>query len=299
MNQFITLFAETYIHAGAGIGAGFVDLPIMREAHTDWPCIFGSAIKGAWRAHAVNKLKMSDGGELNDDLINDLFGREDATAAGNMLVSDARLLWLPVRSLTTHTLWITCPAILRRFKRDLCRASDSELNFTEPSVFEPDSVIVSEELANRADQNMLYIEEHGFKCKNDQLSLFKSLTEMPELKQFKDEIERKLVILSDDVFAHFCRTATPVTPHIKVGKYDPDAQKRHDNNLWYEETLPPETMMYLTLSLMNKENDTELNTLLESSSYLQVGGNATVGMGWFNVSTAEDESAGRGAHHDN
>ena len=38
----------------------------------------------------------------------------DKIHAGALLVSDARLLWLPVRSLTSHTRYVTCPALLRR-----------------------------------------------------------------------------------------------------------------------------------------------------------------------------------------
>jgi CRISPR-associated protein Cmr4 len=46
------LLAETSIHAGAGQMAGVIDLPIQREAHTAWPVVFGSAVKGALRTLA-------------------------------------------------------------------------------------------------------------------------------------------------------------------------------------------------------------------------------------------------------
>ncbi len=41
------LIAETSMHAGAGKSVGVIDLPIMREAHTGWPCVYGSAVKGS------------------------------------------------------------------------------------------------------------------------------------------------------------------------------------------------------------------------------------------------------------
>ena len=44
--ELLGLIAETQIHAGTGRATGVIDLPIMREAHTGWPCVFGSAVKG-------------------------------------------------------------------------------------------------------------------------------------------------------------------------------------------------------------------------------------------------------------
>ena len=49
-----------------------------------------------------------------------LFGTQER--AGELLVSDARLLLLPVRSLTRSYRWITCPHLLERYRRDLVRA---------------------------------------------------------------------------------------------------------------------------------------------------------------------------------
>ena len=49
-SKLLGLYAQTSIHAGTGQNQGVVDLPIMREEHNGWPCIFGSAMKGAIRA---------------------------------------------------------------------------------------------------------------------------------------------------------------------------------------------------------------------------------------------------------
>ena len=51
----LCLYAVTPCHAGSGASVGVVDLPIQREAHTDWPCVYGSAVKGALRAHAEQR----------------------------------------------------------------------------------------------------------------------------------------------------------------------------------------------------------------------------------------------------
>ena len=43
----IGLLAETSIHPGTGRSTGVVDLPVAREAATDYPFIAGSSLKGA------------------------------------------------------------------------------------------------------------------------------------------------------------------------------------------------------------------------------------------------------------
>src|SRR5690606_16160135 len=53
-----------------------------------------------------------------------VFGNEHA---GDVLVSDARLLLLPVRSLTQAYRWVTCPQVIERYARDLRRAGRNQL----------------------------------------------------------------------------------------------------------------------------------------------------------------------------
>src|ERR1035438_9476911 len=104
------LHAETSIHAGAGSALDVIDLPIQREAHNNWPCIYGSSVKGALRA-AATTAKIPQ--------VELVFGPANTSSdgfAGALLVGDARLLLLPVRSLTSHFKWITCPAVLQRLK---------------------------------------------------------------------------------------------------------------------------------------------------------------------------------------
>ena len=108
------LLAETFLHPGSGQSDGAIDLKVAREAVTGYPYIPGSAVKGALRA------AMCDGGGEHKGHVDAAFGQVDG--AGSVLVSDARLLLLPVRSLTRAYLWLTCPLILERLRRDLERA---------------------------------------------------------------------------------------------------------------------------------------------------------------------------------
>src|SRR5208282_3302509 len=45
--QIVGLVAETSIHPGAGQSSGIIDLPVAREAATDYPFVPGSSVKGA------------------------------------------------------------------------------------------------------------------------------------------------------------------------------------------------------------------------------------------------------------
>ena len=110
----LRMLAETTIHPGIGRSGGVIDLPVAREAATDYPFIAGSSLKGALRDKT--ETAMEKGKEFADKW----FGKPDT--AGEVLVSDARLLLLPVRSLTGSYRWLTCPHIIERLCRDMRRA---------------------------------------------------------------------------------------------------------------------------------------------------------------------------------
>jgi CRISPR-associated protein Cmr4 len=97
-----------------------VDLPVAREAATDYPVVPGSSLKGALLGFA--RQQSSNGQErMTEQVRHRIFGKSDN--AGGLLVSDARLLLLPVRSLSSAYKWITCPHLLERFDRDQQRTS--------------------------------------------------------------------------------------------------------------------------------------------------------------------------------
>ena len=60
-------------------------------------------------------------------------------------------------------------------------------------------------------------------------------------------------------------------------------ENKASQNLWYEETLPPDTVMYALLLGGKPESLGAVENLIVQDGYLQVGGNATVGQGWFAV----------------
>lgn len=283
----ITLRAQTSIHAGASDGNGVVDLPIQREAHSDYPCIFGSSMKGALRAFAKDKLNENDTKKL--------FGPEpnaDSTAnnMGSLLISDARLLLLPMRSLTGQFRWVTCPAILQRLCQDKHRflsvnEKDIGIEVNDEEVIILTNTPETAETNNDAPDRKLFLEEYAFKVKVEDNQKVKDL-----LTAFIDEklLTEQLAIISNNSFAYLCRFAIPVNARNVLN------EDKTSDNLWYEETLPTETVMYVGLSGKSEGLQTIKNILVKNK-YLQVGGNETIGMGWFVVKELSDKSSDQGA----
>jgi len=279
-NVILGLLAQTSIHAGIGSTTGVIDLPIQREGHNGWPCVFGSAMKGALRARAEAQY-----GEKNDS-VKFVFGPDTNNAsehAGALLVSDARLLLLPVRSLTSQFKWVTCPAALKRYHADAERFGVSVPEFDLPDI-KTEAAIVPQQ----TQYDSLFLEEYRFDAKAQNLdSLIETLAALMQRDGAEADLQQQLVIVSNDMFAHLSQHATPVNAHIAI---DSDTKTVRSGALWYEETLPPETLLYVGLSA-NKARTKEatmaakdilgaVTDLFSDKPWLQVGGNETVGMGW-------------------
>lgn len=279
-NTILGLLAQTSIHAGTGSNTGVIDLPIQREGHNGWPCVFGSSMKGALRTRAESQY-----GKDNNSVIC-VFGPTTQNAsdhAGAIMVSDARLLLLPIRSLTSQFKWVTCPDVLGRFKRDVARFGMKALQDTIPSVTGNNAVV-----PQQTKDGALFLEEYRFDTKTHNLdTLITSLANLMQRDDAVTALQQQLVIVSDDMFAHLCQHATPVNAHIAI---DSDTKTVRNGALWYEETLPPETLLYVGLSAtkaraQNAEMPAEsilgaITGLFTDKPWLQVGGNETVGMGW-------------------
>lgn len=283
-NALLGLYTQTSLHAGAGSANGVIDLPIQREGHTGWPCVYGSGVKGALRAQAVERL----GGDNANASITAVFGPDINNASdhgGALMVGDARLLLLPVRSLTTHFKWVTCPAALHRLRSDAARLGlGAKLAFDVPAMPEDEHAWI----ACDAEQE-LFLEEYRLSAKPQPLdALITALASLMERPDSAEALQRQLVVVADDRFADLARVATPVAAHVRL---ESETKTVAPGALWYEETLPPDTLLTVALSAvrarrkeaqMEAENvlDAVLSQLPPEAPWLQLGGNETVGMGW-------------------
>lgn len=110
------LHALAPLHVGVDAGVGAIDLPTMREAHTGYPVIPGSSVKGVLREEA----EIRTGREAEEVLA--AFGPPQnlsGDSRGGAVFTDAQLLALPVRSLCGTFAWVSCDFVLRRLARDL------------------------------------------------------------------------------------------------------------------------------------------------------------------------------------
>jgi len=256
------LRAETQIHAGTGQNSGVIDMPIMREAHTGYPCVFGSAVKGAFRAHAeIRSEKKVD--------VKKVFGSTDEDGnASQVAITDARLLLLPVRSLTGHFKLVTCPTILNRLQRDMAMMGmKGDWLIPEPQ---------AHHVLGTSDDK-LFLEE--FKFTQNEIDLEEIITAIESFGA--ENLASQLLIMADEDFAWFAKNATAVTPHIAINS---ETKIVKTGALWYEETLPSDTLLYTML--MGKKEHVEAVTDMfpKEKPFVQIGGNETVGMGWCKVS---------------
>jgi CRISPR-associated protein Cmr4 len=310
----VFLIVETSLHAGSGSDLGIVDLPIQREKHTNYPKVEASGIKGAIRevfSTQPNLAQLERGWEITcvtdkkyTKAINLTFGPEQGDLhAGALGFTDARLLLFPVKSVKGVFAWVTCPAVLERFKHDL--------SICEPRIPLDGSLPGKNHVPTGCDliinDNKIVLEEYTFEVeKTDDCQILanwigENILPSDEVYNYwREKIKGSLVVLSDDDFCDFVTLSTEVIARIKINQETGTVQK---GALWYEEYLPSDSLLYsLTLtSPIFQENDDDKGIFMltdqekkeerdESEkvmeffedglpAIIQLGGNATIGKG--------------------
>jgi CRISPR-associated protein Cmr4 len=280
------LLADTSIHVGVGQGDGAIDLPVAREGGTRHPHAPGSGVKGALREET--EARGDDAAQWKERgakwFGSPAVGADDG-AAGEVLVGDMRLLLLPVRTLAGFYEWLTCPYLVERYQRDRARVglpqgpTFSWSNLTQPAAGDP----LPKVLASRQEQ--IYLEERLFEPVRLPNGLVEFLAGAIAWSDARTRLGDQLAVVSNNDFSWFAEYALPVTAHNKL------KETKVSENLWYEETLPPDTVMTLTLADRNNNGAAreavQAMFFDEPRPYLRVGGNETVGQGWFRVCRAE------------
>ncbi|MCP5498575.1 MAG: type III-B CRISPR module RAMP protein Cmr4 [Leptospiraceae bacterium] len=300
------LICETPLHAGSGDSLGIVDLPIQRERHTGFPKIEASSLKGAIREsfeENENVINVFDSQEttVNEKMnIHLTFGPEetgDAGHAGALGFSDARILLFPMKSMKGVFAYITCPAVLKRFKKeleDVCKLGSNK-DFLKIENFDnyKDTVSNKEHLCLN---NHVVLEEYAIKIEKEDNTIAKYLAEVTR----KSEINDKLVILPDNVFTDFVQLSTEVITRTKINNETGTVQS---GALFTEEFLPAESVLYSLVmaspifqpenkkdkAIFYKRTKAEKEIPEEESvmeffqkglkPIIQIGGNATLGKG--------------------
>lgn len=299
------LHAQAPLHVGAGRGIGFIDLPIAREVVTNWPFVPGSAVKGVLADH----YGVTDDSRKSDKLHYQAFGRADADGessnSGSLVFTDAHLVCLPVRSLYGTFAWCSSPIALERLKRDLSRSkagqnlpslslppgANSALQIHVTSATQ--SVLV--EAATQANQlGRAYFEDLDFdavSCTNADLWATALAEWVFEPGPWRKLFCERFAVVPDDVFSFLCETATQVDARVKI---DDDTKTVANGQLWYEESLPPESILaglaWCGPVFGNDKRDDPrrrgelVKQFCSDPCPLQLGGKATVGRGQVRMS---------------
>jgi CRISPR-associated protein Cmr4 len=202
-------------------------LPVRKI--TDYPVIVGSSLKGA----LLDAAKQHQKAGLTDIKTERVFGSPNQ--AGAIAVTDGRLLLLPIRSLNSHYKWVTCPYLLERYQRD-CGLAGIQVETID---FQPLKKLREAETA-AAGEGRLYLEDSHFKIVSTDLitPVAEAIAPLIKHPSVKQRLPENLVIVNDNEFVFFARYALAVNARNLL-----DEQKI-SQNLWYEETIPSDTLFY-------------------------------------------------------
>ena len=286
--RIFNIHALSALHVGTGQGIGLIDLPIARERATNLPIIPGSGIKGVLR----DELRPDQDDATETWLA--LFGPETQDAetdpfAGALMIGDAFLLALPVRSLAGTFAWVSCPWVLKRYQRDLQMVQDAV--FEVPEVDEANPKVTADSLL-RINNDQVVLEDLQFGAARDDAvdtwADFIARRVFPDDENWQAHFKQRFILLSDDEFNHLSEQATEVRARIRIKE---DTRTVAKGALWYEENLPVESLFWGVLGTTSSRKpkySLDAEQLLQSldeqllnkgQCRMQLGGNASIGRG--------------------
>jgi len=300
--EYYLLKVLTPLHIRAGQGLGHVDLPIVREAHTNFPYVPGTSLKGALRNLEIKKVaekreekpsqleeKLTDKDKFDPedrDIVKlaKIFGTAGEVAeqdkealekgkevgAGKVLFSDAFIVLFPVKSAKGIFSLTTCPYVINRFF-ELLGIDQRVEDVPEGKV----KVLNTNGHKNLINNNKLLLEEFVFEA-----------GESEELKKFVElvgtfvgeENKRRIVCVNDTDFMDFVSNYTEVRTHIKINL---DTGTVDRGALWTEEYVPAESVFAFSLVFLEEEIS------FTPPTTFHLGGDITTGKGFVKVQKLE------------
>lgn len=263
------LHALSPLHAGTGHTPDIIDLPTARMKATGIPFLPGSSIKGVLRDARRT---------IDHEKTEAVFGPSDdpAAHAGALVVGDARLLALPVRSFRGTFAWVTSPLLLTLAKRDL-----EEPNLTVPTINGHGARLARGSAC--VHNNKLYLEDLDLTATEAVEATAWAQRLAPLASPGDDIFTKRFAIVDDDTMTFLWETATQVDARVRL---DERTRTVAPGALWLEESLPPETLLIglLAADRSRRRNvamtpDEVLGFALSGEEVHQLGGKATTGRG--------------------
>ena len=286
----------TPLHIGAGQGLGHVDLPIVREAHTNFPYIPGTSLKGALRNLEINQVARARGekpSQVEERLTKNKFDQKEEdilrlakifgvagegaeegkeVGAGKVLFSDAFIVLFPVKSAKGIFSLTTCPYVINRFFELL--GIDQRVKDVPEGKVKVLNTNGHKNLIKDNNKHKLLLEEFVFEAE-----------ESEELKKFVElvgvfvgeENKQRIVCVNDTDFKDFVSNYTEVQTHIKI---DLNTGTVKEGALWTEEYVPAESVFAFSLVFLEELDFTPPTTF-------HLGGDITTGKGFVKVQRLE------------
>jgi CRISPR-associated protein Cmr4 len=143
--------------------------------------------------------------------------------------------------------------------------------------------VASSELA--LDDSVVF-EDYPFVCKegvDKVVSVLKKFIDGTEV--LSDNLAGHLAVVTDELFAYFVSNACEIANHNRIDDVNGVVE---NGALSSQENVPSETMFY---SVLNSQKDGDVenleNKLNAEKNLLQIGANATTGLGWCSVAMKE------------
>ena len=287
----------TPLHVGSGSDLGVVDMPIQRESHTGFPKIEASSLKGSIRSEFESKAQKNDekkkihivfGCDDCEKDFSDTFTSKNRDFSGALGFTDSKILFFPIKSVKGVFAYVTCPMVLKRFKKDIeiCK-KEIKNGFDIPldEVLDDKCIVLGDtcKIDKTNEKGSVILEEYSFSIEKAKT---KDYIKIPNL----DIDKSRVVIVSDDNFTHFVKNSTEVITRTKINNITGTVQ---NGALFTEEYLPSETIMY-SLAIANQPFSKaieDFNNVMgyftdkfKKNNILQIGGNSTLGKGIVKIS---------------
>jgi len=279
--RLLFLRALTPVHAGAGRGASeHVDLPVQRDEF-NFPCIWASSLKGALRSLFTRTVE-------DKSKIREIFGPEpsrghESSSLVNFL--DARLLFMPARSLKGIWTYLTSPHLIYYLITYLegTKQQEDKLSKLIKSM-EQLSLPVTSNKGIFVHDNTLVLNEVDITDCNVKEDLIKSLFDGILPNELLNLICKKgLVIVDDDLALNLVQRSMVIQYRIRINY---TTKTVVGGSLWSEEYVPQETVFVSGIVYRSSIGSSNIKALfswfeneLERLKYVWLGGKETIGKG--------------------
>ncbi|MCQ2103254.1 MAG: type III-B CRISPR module RAMP protein Cmr4 [Fibrobacter sp.] len=304
-NMLYSIRALSSVHCGVGQGTNDIDLPTARHAVSGHPLIPGSSLKGVlkdeftnengkyYKAQYIDKVRALFGGNPSD--------KESFASA--VSVGDANLVALPARSNYGTFAYLTSTYTLQMFKELCLRRGNKNCpaipNFglDDPANGHYKVAVCEGSAVVKPNSDEVFLEELDLKVDKSLQGLCDQWADVLAKEFFEDEegrtlFKKRFAIVDDNALNFLAETSLPVDAHIAI---DDNTGCVKDGALWYEETMPPETLLAGMISVdrsfmpdcKDLADDLALLISEQKSLYCQIGGKATTGKGFVVMHVAE------------